>query len=61
LLALAAPLLTASSPDLTARLTHQLSLYFTGASPQWGWAAASALCALLLTARRSSYDRLETM
>ena len=61
LLALAAPLLTASNPDLTARLTHQLSLYFTGASPQWGWAAASALCALLLAARRSSYDRLETM
>jgi hypothetical protein len=61
LLALAAPLLTAPNPDLTARLTRQLSLYFTGASPQWGWAAASALCALLLAARRSAYDRLETM
>ncbi|MFD9505313.1 cupin domain-containing protein [Streptomyces mirabilis] len=61
LLALAAPLLTAPDPSLTARLAQQLSLYFTGASPQWGWAAASALCALLLAARRSAYDRLETM
>ncbi|MFF3662008.1 cupin domain-containing protein [Streptomyces olivochromogenes] len=61
LLALAAPLLTAPDPGLTARLARQLSLYFTGASPQWGWAAASALCALLLAARRSAYDRLETM
>jgi hypothetical protein len=61
LLALAAPVLTAAGPVLTTRLTHQLSLYFTGASPQAGWAAASALCALLLAARRSAYDRLETM
>ncbi|MFK0018061.1 zf-HC2 domain-containing protein [Streptomyces sp. NPDC090798] len=61
LLALAAPLLTVPEPGLTARLAQQLSLYFTGASPQWGWAAASALCALLLAARRSAYDRLETM
>ncbi|MFE2962644.1 zf-HC2 domain-containing protein [Streptomyces sp. NPDC059340] len=61
LLALAAPLLTAPDPGLAARLARQLSLYFTGASPQWGWAAASALCALLLAARRSAYDRLETM
>ncbi|SFG41945.1 zf-HC2 domain-containing protein [Streptomyces mirabilis] len=61
LLALAAPLLTAPDPGLTARLAQQLSLYFTGASPQWGWATAAALCALLLAARRSAYDRLETM
>jgi hypothetical protein len=61
LLALAAPLLTAPDPGLTARLAQQLSLYFTGASPQWGWAAAAALCALLLAARPSAYDRLETM
>ncbi|XDO64041.1 zf-HC2 domain-containing protein [Streptomyces sp. RLB1-33] len=61
LLALAAPLITAPDPGLTARLAQQLSLYFTGASPQWGWATAAALCALLLAARRSAYDRLETM
>jgi len=66
LLALAAPVLTASvltatGSGLTARLVQQLSLYFTGASPQAGWAAAAALCALLLAARRSAYDRLETM
>ncbi|MGW3631279.1 zf-HC2 domain-containing protein [Streptomyces sp. NPDC005122] len=68
LLALTAPVLTAGGPgpvstgsDLTDRLTQQLSLYFTGASAQWGWAAGSALCALLLAARRTAYDRLETM
>ncbi|PBC63625.1 hypothetical protein BKI49_12640 [Streptomyces sp. Tue6028] len=61
LLALAAPVLSATGSGLTARLTQQLSLYFTGASPQGGWAAAAALCALLLAARRSAYDRLETM
>ncbi|MEU1194615.1 zf-HC2 domain-containing protein [Streptomyces sp. NPDC005813] len=61
LLALATPVLTATGSGLTARLTQQLSLYFTGASPQGGWAAAAALCALLLAARRSAYDRLETM
>ncbi|MET7696726.1 zf-HC2 domain-containing protein [Streptomyces sp. NPDC005485] len=68
LLALAAPVLTAtgtglasSSAGLTARLTHQLDLYFTGAAPQGGWAAAAVLCALLLAARRTAYDRLETM
>lgn len=68
LLALAAPVLaaggagrasTVSGP--TARLAQQLSLYFTGAPAQWGWAAGAALCALLLTARRAAYDRLETM
>ncbi|MET8407047.1 zf-HC2 domain-containing protein [Streptomyces sp. NPDC005195] len=68
LLALTAPVLTAGGPgpvstgsDLTGRLTQQLSLYFTGASAQWGWAAGAALCALLLAARRTAYDRLETM
>lgn len=67
-LALAAPVLTAtgtgltsSGAGLTARLTHQLDLYFTGAAPQGGWAAAAVLCALLLAARRTAYERLETM
>ncbi|QFZ76317.1 zf-HC2 domain-containing protein [Streptomyces fagopyri] len=68
LLALAAPVLAAggagpasTGSGLTARLAQQLSLYFTGAPAQWGWAAGAALCALLLTARRTAYDRLETM
>ncbi|MFD5078077.1 zf-HC2 domain-containing protein [Streptomyces sp. NPDC058371] len=60
-LALAAPVLTATGPGLTARLTEQLSRYLTGAPPQGAWAAAAALCALLLAARRTAYDRLETM
>ncbi|MGW4670655.1 zf-HC2 domain-containing protein [Streptomyces sp. NPDC004324] len=68
LLALTAPVLTAGGPGaaatgsgVTARLSQQLSLYFTGASTQGGWAAAAVLCALLVTARRTAYDRLETM
>ncbi|MEU1531160.1 zf-HC2 domain-containing protein [Streptomyces fagopyri] len=68
LLALAAPVLAAGGtgrastvPGPTARLAQQLSLYFTGAPAQWGWAAGAALCALLLAARRAAYDRLETM
>ncbi|MFE9834814.1 zf-HC2 domain-containing protein [Streptomyces sp. NPDC005551] len=61
LLALAGPVLADTGAGLTARLTEQLSLYFTGAPPQWAWAAGAALCALLLAARRTAYDRLETM
>nr|WP_248002585.1 zf-HC2 domain-containing protein [Streptomyces sp. RPA4-2] len=68
LLALTAPVLasigpgpTATGSGLTDRLAQQLSLYFTGASAQWGWAAGAALCALLVAARRTAYDRLETM
>ncbi len=61
LLAVSAPLLVSTGTGLTAGLTEQLSLYFTGASSQGGWAAATVLCALLLAARRTTYDRLETM
>ncbi|MET9127025.1 zf-HC2 domain-containing protein [Streptomyces sp. NPDC004528] len=68
LLALTAPVLTADGPGaaatgsgVTAGLSQQLSLYFNGASTQGGWAAAAVLCALLVTARRTAYDRLETM
>ncbi|OQQ16375.1 hypothetical protein B0675_03725 [Streptomyces sp. M41(2017)] len=61
LLAVAAPLLSSDGTALTARLTDQLSLYFTGAAPQGGWAAAIALCALFLAVRHEAYDRLETM
>jgi hypothetical protein len=60
LVAVTAPLLADTGPSLTARLTEQLSLYFTGAPSQGGWAAATALCALLLAARRTAYNRLET-
>ncbi|MGW1536760.1 zf-HC2 domain-containing protein [Streptomyces aureus] len=61
LLAVSAPLLLSGGTGLTAGLTEQLSLYFTGAPSQGGWAAATVLCALLLAARRTAYDRLETM
>ncbi|MEU9134783.1 zf-HC2 domain-containing protein [Streptomyces sp. NPDC048404] len=61
LLAVSGPLLAATRTSLTAGLGEQLSLYFTGAASQGGWAAAAVLCALLLAARRSAYDRLETM
>ncbi|MER5475071.1 zf-HC2 domain-containing protein [Streptomyces sp. NPDC002935] len=60
-LAVTAPLFASTGTRLTVRLSDQLSLYFTGASSQGGWAAATVLCALLLAARRTSYDRLETM
>ncbi|WP_238431488.1 hypothetical protein [Streptomyces cavernae] len=61
LLAVAAPVLASSAPGLTARLTHQLSLYLTGTAPQASWAAAAACCAALVALRRSAYDRLETL
>ncbi|MFF3610473.1 zf-HC2 domain-containing protein [Streptomyces sp. NPDC002580] len=61
LFAVTAPLLADTGTSLTARLTEQLSLYFSGAPSQGGWAAATALCALLLAARRTAYNRLETM
>ncbi|MEU6274374.1 zf-HC2 domain-containing protein [Streptomyces populi] len=61
LLAVSGPLLVSAGTGLTAGLTEQLSLYFTGAPSQGGWAAATVLCALLLAARRTAYDRLETM
>ncbi|WP_392967495.1 hypothetical protein [Streptomyces sp. LN245] len=61
LLAVSAPLLAATGTSLTAGLSEQLSLYFTGAASQGCWAAATVLCALLLAARRTAYDRLETM
>jgi hypothetical protein len=61
LLAVMAPLFVATGTSLTARLNERLSLYFTGASSQGAWAAAIVLCALVLAARRTAYDRLETM
>ncbi|MFF6995076.1 zf-HC2 domain-containing protein [Streptomyces sp. NPDC008313] len=65
LFALAVPVLAATGPTaggrLTAGLAHQLSLCLTGAAQQGGWAAATVLCAALLAARRTAYDRSETM
>lgn len=58
LCAVLAPVLTADG-RLTARLAEQVSGYLGGAPAQGGWAAAAVLCAALLTARRSAYDRLE--
>ncbi|MFE3962688.1 hypothetical protein [Streptomyces cyaneofuscatus] len=36
------------------------SPYFAGPAVQSGWAAGAVACALLLAARRRSFDHLET-
>ncbi|MFI6008742.1 zf-HC2 domain-containing protein [Streptomyces sp. NPDC051243] len=58
LCAVLAPVLTADG-RLTARLAGQVSAYLDGAPAQGGWAATAVLCAALLIARRSAYDRLD--
>lgn len=58
LCAVLAPVLTADG-RLTARLAEQISAYLGGAPAQGGWAAGAVLCAVLLAARRSAYDRLD--
>jgi anti-sigma factor RsiW len=60
LCAVLAPALAAPGGRLTARLSEQLSYWLDGAPAQGGWAAAAVLCAVLLTARRPAYDRLES-
>lgn len=59
LCAVLAPVLAVPDDALSARLTDQLSAYVGGAPAQGGWAAAAAVCAALLAARRTAYDRLE--
>jgi hypothetical protein len=59
LCAVVVPALTAPGSGLTSRLAERLSLYLDGAPAQGGWAAATALCAALLAARRPAYERLE--
>ncbi|MEU0256110.1 zf-HC2 domain-containing protein [Streptomyces sp. NPDC006184] len=57
LLAVLAAPATAPSGAATARLAGQLSRCLDGAAAQSGWAAAAALSAALLLARRPVYDR----
>ncbi|MGV9454789.1 zf-HC2 domain-containing protein [Streptomyces sp. NPDC003635] len=59
LCAVLAPVLAVPDDALSARLTDQLSAYVGGAPAQGGWAAAAVVCAALLAARRTAYDRLE--
>ncbi|MFD7813762.1 zf-HC2 domain-containing protein [Streptomyces sp. NPDC059785] len=61
LAALAAPVLVDTGTGPAAGLTEQLSRCLTGVQAQGCWAVAAVLCALLLAARRTAYDRLETM
>jgi anti-sigma factor RsiW len=59
LCAVLAPALAAPGGRLTARLAEQLAYCLDGAPAQGGWAAAAALSAVLLAARRPAYDHLE--
>ncbi|MYW35035.1 zf-HC2 domain-containing protein, partial [Streptomyces sp. SID2119] len=43
-----------------AALMAGASPYFAGPAVQSGWAAGAVACALLLAARRRSFDHLET-
>ncbi|WAZ21763.1 zf-HC2 domain-containing protein [Streptomyces cinnabarinus] len=59
LCAVLAPALAAPDGAVSRHLADQLSAYVGGPATQSGWAAAAALCAALLAARRTAYDRLE--
>ncbi|MFB8754907.1 zf-HC2 domain-containing protein [Streptomyces nigra] len=59
LCAVLAPVLATPDGAVSRHLSDQLSLYVGGAAAQGGWAVAAALCAALLAARRTAYDRLE--
>ncbi|MFD9092353.1 zf-HC2 domain-containing protein [Streptomyces collinus] len=58
LCAVLAPVPAAPGGEATQRLAEQLSLCLDGAGAQGAWAAAAALSAALLAARRPAYDRL---
>ncbi|WP_089107461.1 zf-HC2 domain-containing protein [Streptomyces hyaluromycini] len=57
LAAVLVPAFAAHGGSLTARLAGRLAVCFDGAQP--GWAAAAAVCAVLLAVRRDAYDHLE--
>ncbi|MFF7975621.1 zf-HC2 domain-containing protein [Streptomyces sp. NPDC007905] len=57
LCAVLAPVPAAPGGEATARLAEQLSRCLDGAGAQGAWAAAAALSAVLLAARRPAYDR----
>ncbi|CCK30007.1 hypothetical protein BN159_5628 [Streptomyces davaonensis JCM 4913] len=59
LCAVLAPALAAPDGAVSRHLADQLSAYVGGTATQSGWAAAAALCAALLAARRTAYDRLD--
>ncbi|WP_333773522.1 zf-HC2 domain-containing protein [Streptomyces sp. IBSBF 3136] len=58
LCAVLAPVPAAPGGEATQRLAEQLSRCLDGAGAQGAWAAAAALSAALLAARRPAYDRL---
>ncbi|MGW0915866.1 zf-HC2 domain-containing protein [Streptomyces sp. NPDC002784] len=59
LCAVLAPALVPADGAVSAALTEQASAYLGGAPAQGAWAAAAVLCAALLAARRTAYDRPE--
>jgi hypothetical protein len=59
LCAVLAPALAPDDGAVSAALTRQASVWLGGAPAQGAWAAAAAVCAALLAARRTAYDRLE--
>ncbi|MBC2901003.1 zf-HC2 domain-containing protein [Streptomyces cupreus] len=59
LCAVLAPALSPPDGAVSAALTHQTSAYLGGAPAQGAWAAAAVVCAALLAARGTAYDRLE--
>ncbi|GLW45591.1 hypothetical protein Stsp02_12530 [Streptomyces sp. NBRC 14336] len=59
LCAVLAPALATPDGAVSRHLSDQLATYVGGAATQSGWAVAAALCAALLAARRTTYDRLE--
>lgn len=59
LCAVLAPALATPDGAVSAALTDQISACLDGAEAQGAWAAAAVLCAALLAARRTAYDRLE--
>ncbi|MFE6359820.1 zf-HC2 domain-containing protein [Streptomyces sp. NPDC057806] len=59
LCAVLAPALAPDDGAVSAALTRQASVWLGGAPAQGAWAAAAVLCATLLAARRTAYDRLE--
>ncbi|MFD8826723.1 zf-HC2 domain-containing protein, partial [Streptomyces sp. NPDC059605] len=58
--AVAVVLSAGASPSAVEAPVTGAARYFAGPSAQGAWAAAALLCAVLLAARRRSFDHLET-
>ncbi|WP_405684590.1 zf-HC2 domain-containing protein [Streptomyces sp. NBC_00057] len=54
------PAFAASSPEI-GEPAAEAAKYFAGPAAQGGWAAGALVCAVLLAARRRSFDHLETL